>query len=136
MKNLKKMNFFDFSKWLLIIIYHRNSVSNWSPDFKELFSTHIDTPNKFGEKNFWLQNDIFEAVFCLRASIYLENCILWWVFQNPSSNTRCSSASMCLETWRTWSYLTFYLSFLRKNNFSQKFWKKIFRHASNLRKMA
>ena len=38
--------------------------------------------------------------------------------------------------WRTWSYQTFYLSFLRKNNFSQKFWKKKFCHGSDSRNMA
>ena len=48
----KKWIFFDFSKWLLIIIYHRSSAPKCPPDFRELFSSHIDTPINFDEKNF------------------------------------------------------------------------------------
>ena len=97
----KKWFFFDFSKWLLIIVYHRSSVPKCPPNFRESFSSHIDTPMK---KCFWLQNDPSEAVFRFRASTWLENGHLWWVFQDPSSNTRCSSASMRFGRWRTWSY--------------------------------
>ena len=36
-KMWKKWIFFDFSKWLLIIIYHRSSAPKCPPDFRELF---------------------------------------------------------------------------------------------------
>ena len=63
----KKWIFFDFSKWLLIIIYHRSSASKWSPGFRELFSTHIDTPNKFGEKNFLTSKWPIWSCFLLKS---------------------------------------------------------------------
>ena len=51
-KFLKKWIFFDFSKWILIIIYHSSSDSKCPSDLRELFSSHIDTPGNFRLKKF------------------------------------------------------------------------------------
>ena len=135
-KMWKKWIFFDFSKWLLIIIYHRSSAPKCPPDFRELFSSYIEAPNNFFEKNFWLQNCLWEAVFRYRACESLENELLWCSLQNRNVNTRSSGESVSFGGWKTWPYATFYLSFLRKNNFSSKFSKKSFWYGPPLRKIA
>ena len=43
--------FFDFSKWLLMMICHHRSASKHPLDFRELFSSYIEAPNSFSEKN-------------------------------------------------------------------------------------
>ena len=132
----KKWFFFDFSKWLLMMICHHRSASKHPPDFKELFSSYIQAPNNFFEKKFWLQNCLWQAVFHYRACESLENELLWCSLQNRKVDTRSSGESVSFGGWRTWPYATFYLSFLRKNNFSWKFWKKSFWCGPASRKMA
>ena len=70
--------FFHFSKWLIIIIYHRNNVPKCPPDFRESFSSHIATPINFGQKIFltskwpiWSWLSLFKALQnSLKMAIY------------------------------------------------------------------
>ena len=122
----KKRFFFDFSKWLLMMICHHRSASKHPPDFKELFSSHIQAPNIFLKKHFWLQNCLWQAVFHYKACESLENELLWCSLQNRNVNTRSAGESVSFGGCKTWPHATFYLSVLRKNNLSQNFPKKVF----------
>ena len=135
-----KIAFYNFfcvsSKSFLIVVQRVWSDPGGSPDFRELFSSYIEAPNIFFEKNFWLQNCLWQAVFHYRTCESLENELLWCLLQNRNVNTRSSGGSVSFGGWRTWPYATFYLRFLRKNNFSWKFWKKSFWYGSHLQKIA
>ena len=132
----KKWIFFDFSKWPLMMICHHRSASKHPPDFRELFSSYIEAPNKFFEKNFLTSNCLWEAVFHYRACESLENELLWCSLQNRNVHNRSSGESVSFGGWKTWPSATFYLSFLRKNKFSSKFSKKSFWYRPSLRKIA
>ena len=120
----KMLFFFDISKWLLKMICLYRCVSKHPPDFRELFSRYIEAPNHFSWKKFWLQNCLWQAVFYYIACEGLANWHLWCSLQNRNANIVSSSKSVSFRGWRTWLCATFYLSFLWKNNFSSKFWKK------------
>ena len=77
----KKWIFFDFSKWLLIIIYHRSSVPKCPPDFRESFSSHIDTPINFGEKTFDFKMIYLKLVFAEALQNSSKIAIYDWFFR-------------------------------------------------------
>ena len=126
LKFWKKWFFFDFSKWLLIMIWHHRSASKHPPDFRELFSSYIEAPNNFFEKVFDFKTACDKLFFTKRLVKALKMSFYGAHYRNRNINTRSSGESISFGGWRTWPYATFYVSFLRKNNFSWKFWKKSF----------
>ena len=119
--------FWVSSKSFLIVVQRVWSDPGGFPDFRELFSSYIEAPNIFFLKNNFLTSKLmWQAVFHYRTCESVENELLWCSLQNRNVNTRSSGESVSFGGWRTWRYATFYLSLLWKNNFSSKFWKKVF----------
>jgi len=100
LKNVEKMDFFAVSKWPLITICHHSSVPKCPPDFRESFSSHIDTPMNFGEKNFDFKMTYLMLYFAEALQNSFEMAIYDVFSRGTSSNTRCFSASMRLGRWR------------------------------------